>query len=338
MAWITERETKAGRRVYVVHWRDQDGRHRSKSAGGRKSTADALARQVEAAKGRTEQPPPGDPMAALEDFLADKALHLAAESVASYRRHLHPMFEGWAPVPLKEWTPQMAKHYLREKKAQQPRPWSSTMHRLWLHSCRAFVKWARAEGVVAADFTEGLEYPRKEQTVPRYLPLDDLARLLKAARDHRLEVLIGLCALAGMRPSEARAAQVEDIDYRREDVKVRGVKKGRERLVPLDASLREILERRAPPAGKLVQHGYHHPAHYKALKGLCAKAGVPYLGFHGLRHSYATAVLDAGGTVAELRDLLGHRNLETTSRYLHSQERGRKAAVAAFGERLRAQG
>ena len=58
-----------------------------------------------------------------------------------------------------------------------------------------------------------------------------------------------------------------------------------------------------------VQKYYHRTRH---------QAGIPGSGgIHGLRHAFATHQLAAGMSIQQLKDILGHRHLSTTARYLH---------------------
>lgn len=82
--------------------------------------------------------------------------------------------------------------------------------------------------------------------------------------------------------------------------------------------LLEVLERRAPEAGPL-QPRISPETHYRHLRYLCETAGVPVVTWHPLRHSYATALIDAGATLHEVQAVLGHRSLTSTGIYLHAR-------------------
>lgn len=64
------------------------------------------------------------------------------------------------------------------------------------------------------------------------------------------------------------------------------------------------------PAGPLPVTGVTH-----VVSGACVRAGLPPVGAHRLRHTAATGMLRAGGSLPEIAQVLRHRQLETTAVY-----------------------
>jgi site-specific recombinase XerD len=166
----------------------------------------------------------------------------------------------------------------------------------------------------------------------------DLGRLIKAVdgnswTDKRNVAMIAVMARAGLRVGETIGLDVEDVTLRDRSgwVKVRG--KGRkERRAPLSnearQALKDYLEVR-PKSGdgalflsrdeqsrltsRSVQHMVSHAAQIAGLE----RRVTP----HTLRHTFSSRYLEGGGTLAELRDILGHDNIATTDRYSHANAR-----------------
>jgi site-specific recombinase XerD len=130
----------------------------------------------------------------------------------------------------------------------------------------------------------------------------------------------------GLRVSELIHLQVTDIDSARMVVHIHQGKGAKDRLVPLSARLLEELRsywRCSRPRPWLFP-GETAAGHLSAarVQKLClqvaAQAGLTkHVTPHTLRHSYATHLLEAGVDLLTLQRLLGHRDLETTARYVH---------------------
>jgi integrase len=162
-----------------------------------------------------------------------------------------------------------------------------------------------------------------------------------------LRVAIALAALGGLRCGEVRALEVGDIDLEARRLHVRRAfsageladPKGRdERVVPLAPLLVAILEKAvagrpathrvvASVRGGTITEGYLG----SSWRGLQAKLGLePRWHYHQLRHFFATTLLRGGANVETVRQLLGHKDLAATSRYLHATGSDLVDAVAVL--------
>ena len=73
-----------------------------------------------------------------------------------------------------------------------------------------------------------------------------------------------------------------------------------------------------PRSGKMLRHHISPTTIQKAVAGAVRKAGiVKHASVHTLRHSFATHLLMNGVNIREVKDLLGHNNVETTMIYTH---------------------
>ncbi len=161
--------------------------------------------------------------------------------------------------------------------------------------------------------------PKHERRRP-YLPTDVDALVLAA--DLPLRVLILLCAHGGLRISEALALQWRDVDLRTVTLRIRSGKGGAARTVHLSATLADSLRELAgvAPAGAVIAsaygHGYRDPTvPRQRLAALCDAYGVPYLGFHALRHAAGTRLMAESGNLQLVAAHLGHANVATSAIY-----------------------
>lgn len=170
-------------------------------------------------------------------------------------------------------------------------------------------------------------WPKVVDGLPVILAHAELVALFRAAAASPLVRVACLCAYAsGLRVSEAMRLQVPDVDSGRGVLLVREGKGGRDRITVLPPRLLVALRRywqEARPKGPWLFPGGTKAGHVglHLLEDGFARArraaGItrPGVRFHSLRHSFATHMLEAGVDVRILQVLLGHRRVETTTRY-----------------------
>ena len=215
---------------------------------------------------------------------------------------------------------------------------SSTVARK-LSALRSFGEFLLRRGEIAENEVVLVSSPKRRHKLPVALPVEDVGDMIdqaqrpgpRGARDRAiLEVLYG----AGLRVSECSQLDIGDIELRDAHPKVRVVrgKGGKERLVPLGTraaeALRGYLDVRAalvrpkspPHALFLGDRGGRMGS--RSIRGLvyrrCEQTGArARIGPHGLRHSFATHLLESGADLRTIQSMLGHASLSTTQRYTH---------------------
>jgi site-specific recombinase XerD len=209
-----------------------------------------------------------------------------------------------------------------------------------LSALRTFAEFCRREQLLEENAVALIRRPKVGRKLPVALPVEDIGTLIDAPqrpgaiglRDRALlEVLYG----AGLRVSEAVALDLDDL--RRETperltVRVRSGKGGKQRLVPLGrkaavalaewlAVRSELLRPKSPVAAVFLGHrGARLSARVarELVYRRCEETGArAVVGPHGLRHSFATHLLQSGCDLRTIQSLLGHASLSTTQRYTH---------------------
>ncbi len=169
------------------------------------------------------------------------------------------------------------------------------------------------------------------QQLPELLSREEIARVFAAARHAKSRTFLMVAYGTGLRLSELCHLRVQDIDSHADRMCVRVVqgKGGKDRYVPLSAAVLEVLRgwwRLARPSGWLfVGQGAAHAERslneqrpQRWYRAACLQAGITKRGgIHGLRHAWATHLLEAGVDLYSLQQWLGHRHVSTTTRYLH---------------------
>jgi integrase len=167
----------------------------------------------------------------------------------------------------------------------------------------------------------------------RYLTLDEQERLLAVMIGryaNSIKPIFIFAVNTGMRRGEILNLGWSDISWERNVIVVRKTKSGRDRSVPINSAVAEVLKARL----QLISSGKVFSISPKTLSSafttLARRAGIENLRLHDLRHTFATRLSDAGIDPFTIADILGHRDLNITKRYTHVLESNRQRAVAAL--------
>lgn len=198
---------------------------------------------------------------------------------------------------------------------------------------RCLLRYLHVAGVTAAPLASVVPAVagRRGASLPRGLEPTDVARLL-ASCDRRRAVgrrdyaILTLLVRLGLRAGEVAALTLDDLDWHRGEITVRGKGNRPERL-PLPADVGEVLVaylRRGRPRGadRILFVRVNAPRGRLSGRGVgavvhdaCVRAGLAPVGAHRLRHIAATQMLRAGGSLPEIAQVLRHRRLDTTAIY-----------------------
>jgi len=223
-------------------------------------------------------------------------------------------------------------------------------------------------GLLHRNPADGVIKPRRRQREMRVWTAEQVRGFLEATADHRLGPLFTLAAMTGMRRGELLGLEWDDVDLVERTVVVRRSrvavayevstgtpKSGDGRLIDLDErtaltlrAWRKLQREERSAAGSewagsfaVFTDGLGRPMHPHAVFGYFERAvrdsGLPALNFHGLRHSHATVLLQAGVPVRVVAERLGHADPAMTLRvYQHvvpgmQRQAATRAAEIVFG-------
>jgi site-specific recombinase XerD len=185
-------------------------------------------------------------------------------------------------------------------------------------------------------------YPKQVLHLPTILSQEEVARLIDAARTPYHRTLLMTLYGTGVRRSELTHLKVRDIDSQRMVIHVQGGKGRKDRDVMLSPKLLEQLREhwrqlKRKPSLWLFPGNRRHtgdtPITTKVVWYVCQqaaqRAGIQKTVHpHTLRHCFATHLLEAGADLRTIQMLLGHRDLEETTIYLHLSERHLSATAS----------
>lgn len=206
---------------------------------------------------------------------------------------------------------------------------------------RSLLRFLHLQGVIGASLVGAVPTAANWRLagLPKYLTPEGVAALLGSCdRDtvvgRRDLAVLTLLARLGLRAGEVAALALEDIDWRRGEITVRGKGDRHERL-PLPSDVGEAVvaylsgSRHAAATGREVFVGTRAP-HRALTRGavtqLVARAsrrcGLGTIYAHRLRHTAATAMLHAGASLQEIGQVLRHRHALTTAGYAKVDHEG----------------
>jgi len=202
---------------------------------------------------------------------------------------------------------------------------------------RSFLRFLASRGLVEAGLDTRIDTPRlyRGEQLPRTLPWEVIRKFLASinratAMGKRDYAIFMLVVTYGLRTSEVASLRLDDIQWRKGQLRVARPKTRKPLVLPLTKEVgaavidylrhgrpasvrREVFLRARAPAGALKP-----TAVTEAFQGWSRRSNLPisYKGPHCLRHSLAVHLLRRGATLKAIGDLLGHRSIESTCVYL----------------------
>ncbi len=201
-----------------------------------------------------------------------------------------------------------------------------------LATFRSFFRHLCREGTLTKNPARSLVAPRKDLRIPTYLQEQEAGDLMNASdttknSSERDTAILELLYSTGMRCAEIVGLRIDDVDMAGKTVRVIG--KGRkERIVPFGqhafSAITTYLSTQPPRLGvdPLFKGAQRAPLSDRTVRrivdrGLKRAAVRTKASTHTLRHSFATHLLQRGGDLRSIQELLGHSSLSTTQRYTH---------------------
>ena len=205
-----------------------------------------------------------------------------------------------------------------------------------LSAVRSFFRFALSRGLVTHDPSYVVKGPKKQKPLPQFVREEEMNRLLDTPQmweegfaGLRARTIIIMFYETGIRLAELIGLDVTDVDFAARQIKVTG-KRNKQRIIPfgaeLEAVLREYITQRndqlqvdqalvLSDKGKRMTRSQVEKIVKRHLSlTTTLKKRTP----HVLRHSFATAMLNNGAGLEDVRLLLGHESVATTQIYTHT--------------------
>ena len=204
-----------------------------------------------------------------------------------------------------------------------------------ISTIRSFCRYLCRQNVLQFNPAKPIRSPKVAECIPNHLTVEDCVTLIEAAdlstpKGRRDRVILELLYACGLRVSELAGLNIADIDFKNTLILVRGKGK-KERLVPFGKYCHVALKTYLKEHRNLHPVDTSYPLFINNLRTRLTSRSVgrvieKYLrrsglnqkiSPHGLRHSFATHLLNSGADLRSIQELLGHKNLSTTQKYTH---------------------
>jgi integrase len=344
-------ENRGGRDILIIdfRYRDKDGREarcRQDASVQTKTAARAEAmrlKQHAAEHGTVDVTPAA---ATLDRFVREQfvPLIMPSYSPATRERYGRVLWQHGVMETLgRRRVDEIGAREFRELEAAIRERGSSPRQHLIL--LRRILTTAHEHGAIAA--MPALPKVKKQSGVLPAAPSRDFVERCLEGSTGWLRVAIAIAYFATCRNGEARELRVRDVDL---DVgvlhicralsneEVWSTKGNEERDIPIALPLRAILAEaiRGRSGDELVMADElgkvpTRQGLYKAFVALQKRLGIaPTWSFHSLRHGFGSHAVRGGANIKAIQELMGHADLQTTSRYIHAVDDDRAAAVATL--------
>lgn len=263
------------------------------------------------------------------------------QSIKAYMSDLQ-QFMGWLQKRRVDWDFPTRIHridivefinYLGVQKA------SAETRKRKLATIRGFLEFMKDNQIIYGNAADTVEGPIREEREPSILLKTEYKALLQVAGDSPRDLAIVMLFLqTGLRVSELVNLNLNDVNFTTKEILVRQGKGRKDRVVPLVGQAHEVLKkylavREAEPEYnnvfiarngtsmdvRTVRYRIHK---YYLEAGIKKKASV-----HTLRHTFATHQIHNGLKLNELKEVLGHKKMETTYKYVHLDRTNLKTSM-----------
>lgn len=282
-----------------------------KSVALKRDSAPALAQRISA-----------NNLAELNRF--EEHLRLKAYSpstIRTYRNEFMQLLQVLGSIDVKDLQPEHIKRYMLYCVNQG-------LSENTLHSRLNGVKFYFEQVLKREQFFWEIPRPKKKSILPKVLSEVEIARLFNATRYLKHKAILFTAYSTGLRVSEIVNLQWKHLDRQRGQILIECAKGKKDRYVGLSPILEDVLTSYYRNCVvKPVRYVFESakpgdPYSVRSVQAVFqqakAKAGIKKeVGFHSLRHSFATHLLEKGCDVRYIQELLGHFSIKTTTRYLH---------------------
>ena len=250
----------------------------------------------------------------------------SASTIKTYRNEFMQLLQLLKNKPVNELTVAELKRYM-----------VFAMERLGIsentaHSRLNAIKFYFEQVLKGEKFFWEVPRPRKPIQLPKVFSQDEIAAIINSVTSRKHKVMLMLAYSGGLRVSEVVSLKTWQVDSNRMTIFISSAKGKKDRLVTLSpvllVMLREYALQYRPDRKGYLFEGFIPGTSYSSrslqeiIQAAKQRAGIIKPGsIHSLRHSFATHLVEKGTDISMIQKLLGHNNIKTTLRYLHTSNK-----------------
>ena len=186
-----------------------------------------------------------------------------------------------------------------------------------------------------------IKAPKLGEKRREHLSYEEATQFLDSITDLRDKTIVMLQLQTGLRPAEAINIELEDLDLKNRIIRIKHTKTKMDRVVYLGPELTKMLKRYLQKRKELIERReFFGEKETKSKKLFLSKRGDKGLSLHQyqknlifyskksgvkataymFRHTFATLFIRNHGDIKALKEIMGHKQIETTERYIHEDE------------------
>lgn len=200
---------------------------------------------------------------------------------------------------------------------------------------KSFFKHLHSSGFIESNPMILISKPVIRSRVPVFCNVKECSRLLASVHQSKQRAIVALLLYTGLRVSEVAELRYTDLNFEKLSLLTRG-KGGKERRIPFPSVMVPHL---MPYISGLEPSGLLFPGQVpgscispRTVQRIVSKAArtaglASSISPHTLRHSYASALIEADTNIVKIQNLLGHESIRTTQIYTHASGKSLRAAA-----------
>lgn len=316
-----------GKTWWVTYY--QNGQKFSKSLKTReKKIAEFQKRDLENKVATLKSPLPFDqetPQNILKEYLEFCRKKNREKTVTDDERRIDDYLQ-WAKLArIRDLTDKNVLEYLGERLKNSEKPIQKGTANRILAAIKAYCSFAVRRGYLGQNPLRHTSQLPVDKKAPRWLnkkelngsKKDNMKGFLKAAQEEIIFPMVMTALYAGMRYEELRSLKGHAVSYQSNHITVHKSKSKKFRNIPINKELKKVMK---PLVVGSDEKYFPYQNIRRIFKRICRNSAIPdwqEIGWHTLRHTFAAHFLMSGGSLFELKEILGHADIKTTLIYSH---------------------